>query len=343
MAIVSGTGPHRAWISAGGGQFPIPRGSVVQQKTQESSSFCVDVPMDWPGAIGAFSSLSDSVEISVQDRGGDTGTLVTGPANTVEFAYTKRLIVVSGQDDSVKLHQTKVSQKFQNQTPAEIVQTLAGKAGLGVQASGGSLMAGKKVSQDYARLADNVSAASVIHKLAQFEGARWWVKNGTLYYQNKFSPEGSYTINYKAPGPGPMVSDALDLSIVRNIQASQGGQVQVLSWHPKSKQVFKGNASFGGGGGSGGSGLLNYVFHIPNMLEDHAQQHAQSKADEIASHAITIRAVCVGDPSIDVNMALQINGTDFDGSYEMDSVTHVFGMRGHQMTICARTAGDSSS
>ena len=67
----------------------------------------------------------------------------------------------------------KVSQKFQNMTGFQIVQQLAGQAGLFVSASGSSLLAGKIVNQDYIRLADNISIAAVIHRLAEFDGARW--------------------------------------------------------------------------------------------------------------------------------------------------------------------------
>jgi hypothetical protein len=41
------------------------------------------------------------------------------------------------------------------------------------------------------------------------------------------------------------------------------------------------------------------------------KQYAEKKANEHTRHEYTIRAECVGDPSIDVAMSLQLNGTGY--------------------------------
>ena len=97
--------------------------------------------------------------------------------------------------------------------------------------------------------------------------------------------------------------------------------------------MFTGNATAGLGIG----GTVNYEYHIPNLQQDHAQQHAQSKAQEHARHGLTLTAEVVGDPSIDVAMGLQLNGTGyFDMMYQMDTIKHSFGMRGYRMSISAK-------
>lgn len=82
---------------------------------------------------------------------------------------------------------------------------------------------------------------------------------------------------------------------------------------------------------------LKYEYHIPNLDKDHAKQYAKSKAKEHARHRVQVVVECVGDPSCRPGMQLQLSGTAFSGSYDIDSVEHRFGMQGHTMTITSRT------
>jgi phage protein D len=336
MAVSSGVGPHFAFIAVNGTNYPVTDGHVCQQKKKTTSDFHVTVPMSYPGALEALIGLQKSTPVSILvSTRGEQATLLTGTALKIMPSFIKRTISVSGQDQSSALHQMKVSQKFQNMTGSQIVQQLAAQAGLSVQADSSALMAGKIVNTDYARLADNVSIAQVIHKLAEFDGARWFVQNGTLFYQLQDNPQGTYTLNYVPPTPGnPMQSDCLELNFTINVLALGGGMVTVKSWHPRQAQAFQGQATFGNGGGN-----TNYTFHVPNLMQDHAQQHAQSKANEIGMNAVTVYARVVGDPTINVAMDLQVNGTgtSLDSTYSFDSITHEFGMGGHTMHLGART------
>jgi hypothetical protein len=334
VAISSGVGPHLAWINLGGVNFPVTSGSVTQPKTLKTAHFRACVPMSYPGALDAFAAATSTapVNIIVSTRG-EQATLFMGTALEVDFNFIKRQIVIDGKDGSFQLHQTKVSQKFQNMPGSQIVQQLAAQAGLSVNIGSSALMAGKVVTSDFVKLADNISIGQVIHKLAEFDGARWWVKNGVLNYQLQDDPSGTYTLNYVPPTPNsPMKSDCLDLSFHLNTVANDGGTVTVKSWHPRMEQVFQGQATYG----KGGSGRYN--LHVPNLTQDHVQQHAISRANAIGMNAVTARATVVGDPTIDVAMDLAVNGTDsFDGTYAFTSITHDFGMSGHTTHLLAQT------
>lgn len=336
MAISSGVGPHYAWIDVNGQSFPVTRGSVTQEATKRSSTFDCEIPMQYPGAYGTFATLSDNSASIVVSTRGITGSLVTGEIDEPHFGYKTQLIQIRGRCQSAKLHGSKSSEKWANRKGSDIVQELASRAGLTVSADASALLAGKQVQIDWVKLSDNISLASVIHKLAEFDGARWWVRNGVLYYKSKDDATGVYSVTYKPPTEeSPMMGDFLGLGITYNVQAGKGANVTVKSWHPKKKQVFTGQATVGQGG-------VQYQFHIPNLLQDHAQQWAQSKAEEISRHGVTIEADLVGDPTIDVGMGFQVNGTTyFDMTYPMDSIHHSFGERGHTMTVTARSKKDS--
>jgi hypothetical protein len=51
----------------------------------------------------------------------------------------------------------------------------------------------------------------------------------------------------------------------------------------------------------------------------------------------SVQATVVGDPTVQAGMGLQLNGTDFDQVFEIDHVSHDFGMSGHRTHITTRS------
>jgi hypothetical protein len=333
MAITSGAGPHVAWLNVDGGTFPIEHGSVEQQATRKSSTFSAAIPLSFPGAEATLANLGDNVAtITVLTRG-SFATLITGEIDTTSFDYIGRTIRCHGRDKAAKLHEKMTSEKWLNKTGSDIVQDLCGRIGLSCNANIGGLLAGKMVQQDYVRLSDNVTFAKIIHKLAEFDGARWWVdNNGVFNYVAAGSPAGTYTLNYVPPSPY-IRADFTKLTITRNIPAGKTINVKVNSWNPSDKQAYKKEATVGGSGGP-----LEYNYDIPNLKQDHVDQHAKSRANELARNELKLSASVVGDPSCNVSMGLQLTGTGYwDQMYEMDCVHHEIGMSGHRTNITARS------
>jgi len=264
---------------------------------------------------------------------GISATLITGEIDTTSFDYIGRTIRVNGRDKSARLHEHMSSEKWINKKGSDIVQDLCGRIGLSCSASGSALMAGKLLQQDYVKLSDNISFARIIHKLAEFDGARWWVDaQGTLNYTPMGSTTGIYTLNYVQPSPY-IISDCLRLNINRNVQAGKDISVKVSSWHPKDKKTYEKEATVGGNGGP-----LKYNYDLPNLKQDHVDQHAKSRANEIARNELTLHASVAGDPSCNAGMGLVLSGTGYwDQMYEIDCVHHEIGMSGHRTNITARS------
>jgi hypothetical protein len=334
MAITSGAGPHFAWLNVSGSSFPIEHGSVSQSATRKSSTFSGLIPLSFPGAASTLANLGDNTaSITVSTRG-MTGPLITGEVDDVNFDFIGRTIQFTGRDKSAKLHDSKTSEKWLNKLPSEIVSDLIGRVGLSGNVMASKLLAGKQLQQDYVHLSDNVSLAYVIHKLAQLDGARWWVDaNGNFNYVPIGSPQGNYSININQNSE-PISADCVELRVRRNIQAGKTISATVKSWHPKKKKVFSYTSNVEGNGGP-----KTYTYHIPSLLQDHVTKRAQSQANEKALHELSVEATVVGDPTVQAGMGLQLSGTNyFDQVYDIDHVHHTFGMPGHWTHITARSA-----
>jgi len=325
VAINTGVAPHTAFING----IPIEHGSVTQNCNKKSSTFSAAVPKNYPGAESLLGGGSASIFVSCVAGAGE---LISGMLDTVDIDFIGTYIRVTGRDLSGQLHQTKISQKWQNVPGSQIVQQVVGMAGLGASTNSIGLMAGKKVQQDFVKLADNIPISYLINELAEFDGAKWWVNNGIFNYATLGTIQGVYTINYD-PGP-PIVSDATRLNVRHNVQI--GGSVNVKSWNPRDKKTYTGTSN------ASGPGKGNSTYHVPNLDQAHAQQHAKARSAEMSRHEWNVVATVVGDPSINAGMGLQLVGTGVaDNIYEIDNIVHEFGMSGYTISITAKSMGSS--
>ena len=335
MAITQGVGPHSAWLKVNGTMLLLESGSVTQSALRKSATFHCSLPMSEPGAYDTLAEVSgdDKSIIEVMTRG-TTKTLITGQIDSVDFDYIGRKITVSGRDESAKLHDKKTSEKWVNKKTTDIVKELAERAGIKADVKDLSTMAGKMLEQDHVKLSDNVSFAYVLQKLSEIDGARWWVDaNGTLKYAPFNSPEGQYSI-FIDQSSQPIKSDCLHLRVHHNVQAAREIEVDFKAWHPKKKRVMRYKSTIKGNGAP-----IRYSYSVPTLHQDQVEKFAKSLASERARHQLSVRATVVGDPTVAAGMGLSLQGTaDFDQTYDIDTVHHEFGMRGHTTHITARSA-----
>lgn len=332
MAISSGVGAHYAWATVNGATFALDKGTVSFAAMKKSSTFTAQIPLGLPGVEDVLGpNLGDNTTtISVSTRG-QRATLITGEIDDVAFDYIKGTVSISGRDASAKLHTQKSAEKWVNKQPHQIISDIAGRVGLSAEIDALALKAGRLVQIDWAKLTDGVSYAAVIHKLCEFMGAHWWVQAGSLMVKSTASEGTPYVIHY-SPGP-PKASDALSLTVHRNVQAGKPIKVSVKSWDARKKQASVGQYSIGGNGTT-----VNYAYHLPGLTQDHVAQHAKAKAKDHVRHELELNAELVGDPTIDPSQALQLIGTAFAQTFTIDTLEHSFGMGGHAMMISAKSA-----
>jgi hypothetical protein len=335
MAVTQGSGPHSAWLKVEGTTLLLEAGAVTQSALRKSASFHCTLPLSEPGAYKLLSSnvSENKATIEVMTRG-TTKTLLTGQIDDADFDYISGKITVTGRDKSAALHDKKSSEKWLNRKTTDIVKELAERAGIKVDIKGLDTIAGKMLEQDHVKLTDGVSFAYVLHKLAELDGARWWVNaDGVLKYAPFGSSEGSYSI-FIDQSAQPIKSDCLHLRITRNLQAAKKIKVRFRAWHPRKKRVHEYESTIPGSGGE-----IGYSYSVPALQQDQVEKHARSQAMEKARHELTVRATVVGDPTVAAGMGLSLTGTQyFDQTYDVDTVHHEFGMRGYTTHITARAA-----
>lgn len=337
MAIVGGLRQIRGYLTIGGQTVSVESATVREIAAKMSSEWSAVVPLQlFPGGDEYFSSLSsNSATVAVGINGTQT-QLITGECNNVQIDYFTGTVTLTGVDESQRLHQNKSSEKFLNKTRAEVVQIVGERNGFTVEVDPDTLMAGKKFQIDFAKMTDGVSDASIIHKMTELMGARWWTKNGTLFI--KTGTSGAYVVQYQPAVNGRIAGNFLGMQVDLNLQALKDLNMSVKVWDDKSKKVIEGTANSGGQI----SGALNYQFRTGGIDQEHADDLAKKKLQEIARHQIKATVKMVGDPDIDIGMGLQLQGTAFDQKLEIDTIDHHISSEGYTMTIGATAAmGDT--
>jgi hypothetical protein len=125
------------------------------------------------------------------------------------------------------------------------------------------------------------------------------------------------------------------MNILLNLQAAKTIEVNVDSWNQKKKQTFTSQKKLLG---FTGAKPLVYNYRTPGMEQDHVDDLAENKVAEHSRHEVEVHVHLVGDPSIDIGMGLQLVGTAFAQTYEMDQICHNISEHGYTMEITAKPA-----
>jgi len=344
-AITGGVRPVVGYLVVNGAIIPVLQAECQQTANNQSGHFNATVAVDALPAgadedyFANTSPIQAAIAVSTQ-AGGQPTTLIQGSIDTTDFDAETRLFHVNGNDATAPLHRQKSSEKFLNQQPQDIITTVAQRVGLTAAADSLGLFAGKIMQIDFAKMTEDISLGSIVHKMTEFMGANWYLDPATQVMHVRLASSassGGYTITY-SPGP-PISGNFLTMRITRKVPLSGNVAVTVKGWHTKRKQVIQSTKTMSGQG----SGTLTYQYHVPNVEQDHADQHAAAKLANHTRHELSVSVECVGDETIDISKPLILSGTKYDQSYDIDTINHVIGDRGYTMMIQAKSAKSGRS
>jgi phage protein D len=334
----------RAFLSVVGGNMTPTELAVEMTTYRKADTFSAHVPLDAvPGLDEFFWSDLPSTQITINaTNDATTGgylPLFVGNVDDVDIDWGARVARVSGRDLGAALLETKTTEKFQNQTTAQIVKTIAQRIGLtaNVQVPSGDRV-GLVYKTDYARITDQDTLMNVLARLAQRSGCVFWISGTTL----NFMPDTSlatlppFVINYIAPTPASIAQgNFVTLRTRRNYVLSKTIQLRTRSWQLKQKQTISSEYNMPGSV----SGNLVYEYRAPNMTQEQANAYTQARLNELSSREKTVDIDLPGDVTLTPEMQVQLvgTGTSFDQLYTINRVSHHFSQGGgYRMFVSTR-------
>ena len=296
---------------------------------------------DDPGVAAALGAPAGApVSIAFGNDAATLTTLFTGVLDQIGFDLPSGLLELEGRDDAALLIDQPVAQPFTNQTAAEIVQTVAGNAGLGCNAVPTGSFSGQFYQIDHARSALGGHARfgtawELVCGLADRENYDVWVANGTV----NFVPAGSVTGQTVALDVAALADGALGafgitrLRLDRRLALDAGVGVTVRSWNSRQKTAITQTAS------AGVADNATITFVMPNETDQTALARATALQRDIARHGAAIALDMAGELTLaprDIVLLSNSAGGAWDGSFLVDLVTRRIDVRrGFEQSVVA--------
>jgi phage protein D len=248
-----------------------------------------------------------------------------------EFDEFGTRAVVRGYDHAHRLSRGRRTHSYNDVTDADIVTTVARRAGLSV----GDVASGGPVHEHVAQL--NCTdwefllgrARETGHEVAVLDGALHWRKPA----QSSDAPSAASDLEPRQPRQLVLGTNLLRFR-PRITAAAQVGEVEVRGWDPQRKQAVIGRSSAATTSATVGldpAGLASTFDAPSHVAVDHplstqteADATAAALAETLASAHAEADGVALGDPRIVPNAAVVISGAEapFDGTYSVTAVRH---------------------
>ncbi|HYA07478.1 MAG TPA: hypothetical protein VEF90_16455 [Xanthobacteraceae bacterium] len=311
-----------AQVVAGGNPMPFEEFTVTQTRTKKGDSFTAKgalsaIDLDW-----WLTTTPIPIVITIN------GTQIfVGQVDHADMDFNETSFTISGRDKGAAMIDAQSSEKFLNQTPSQIVQTIAARHGIPVVADSPGGDAGKMYSTDFDAISHRGSEWSLINMIADHYGMIAYMTGGTLYFKNYDETLPSYQISYSPPTPqGYGSGNFIRLKASRNLVLGRPVTVNVRSHNHRQKKVV--SASMTSSAGQGTPLIYNHT--IAGITQDQANTIAKAKLAEVLAHELTIDELEIpGDETVNARMSFVLSGTNspLDQSYDAQHIEHRFSFK----------------
>jgi hypothetical protein len=270
-------------------------------------------PLSVAGELAANGMVLD-LRVSVDAVPGWT-SLIQGAPDLIEADPLRGTVTVHGRDLSARFIDAPISELFANMTASEIVEALAARHGIPVQAVATAGLAGRQFQDGRAELGLNRSAAALsqwdmMTGLAESEGYDLFMDGGTLCFRPA-EDAGSVMLT-----PGDCLQLRLSLA-----PALADPLVLVRTWDARLGEAR--DYTLGGGGKTGGGGQARrHVLVRPNLGQSDGKRLAKTTRASLLRHARTATLRMPADAVITARHSVMLSGAGmFDGRYDVGEIS----------------------
>ena len=301
---------------------------------------------------------ADTVLLDIQastDKGKPFASMIIGEVANVTIDLLHRVVRVDGRDLTSRFIEAKTQETFRNQTSSQVATTLAGRRGLTADVVATTTLVGRYYVQDHDHLKHNefthtTTEWDLLTYLAGLEGYDVWVSGTTLHFKPATKPDATpWLVQWSVDEASVPVSNAIELSLVRNLTLASDLVVEVKSWNSRKGKGFvktaKATKERTQKRETKQIPPQKITLTRPNLTEDQAQKLANSILAEETRHERVIRWNEPADPVLTARsmVRLQGTGTSWDQAYFVASVQRRIGISsGFVMQIEAKNHSPES-
>lgn len=320
--------------------------SVDVSLHQSADTFYAKLPLDndagldevfWANTAPIKATIS-----AVNDVNSDSPTdLIVGVVDRAQIDFAHRVVEIHGRDLTSRLTDTKTSQQWLNRSNKDIIEQLAGEAGLMVQFGGTTDDAGLQYGENYTEISDLDAVWNVIVKAADRLGCIAFVKGTVLYVQPiDQTPASFYEFSYQRPTSEQIAQgNFTGLLCTRNLDLAKDASIEIQSWQHRQGAVV--TSKYQSKGSASANDKLLYQFRAPNLTKEQQDRIARNHLRQAMTHERVVSAVNMpGDVSISPLQGFRLQGTQtaFDQDYILSNVAHRFQFAGgYTMDVTANS------
>jgi phage protein D len=281
-----------------------------------------------------------TIKMARADKG-DHQQLVQAEVTALESEYDEvgTRAVVRGYDHAHRLSRGRRTYSYNDVTDADIVATVARRAGLAV----GVIEAGGPIHEHVAQV--NSTDWEFLVARGRETGHEVAVLDGRLHWRTPFSsadaPPGAVDLESRQSCQ-LVIGNNLVRFRPRVTAAAQVGEVEVRGWDPQRKEAVVATASAVTTSATVGldpAGLAS-LFDAPTYVavshplstQQEADAAASALAETLASAHAEADGVALGDPKLVPGAAVAVTGAGepFDGTYTVSATRHIVDGRGYR-------------
>lgn len=253
-------------------------------------------------------------------------TVMKGEITGIESEFsedTTVILIIRGYDKSHRLNRATKTEVYVNMKDSDIVNQLAGNAGLSATTDATSPVH-EHVYQD------NQTDLAFIHDRARRYGYEVLVDDTKLYFRKPEGDRGELTLKW---------GDTLRSFHPKVSAAGQIDKVTVKGWDDKQKKAITGQAtsskispsiSIGASGGAVAKSAFSAAEFVETRLpvvdQTEADKLAQAILDDVNADFVRADGVAFGNPGLVAGMKVKLEnlGTKLSGTYMVTSAVHVY-------------------
>ncbi len=274
----------------------------------------------------------------------DLTSVFAGRVDDPAFDWDRGVISVSGRDLTAAFLDNKTAEKFPNQTASQIATTLAGRRGLTPVVTATKTKVGRFYQIDKVRMESDRTEWDLLTYLAREEGFIVYVQGKELHFAPRPTDDaGAYQVVWTPAAAGaPPSADHLRIRTSRSLTVAKDLVVIVRTWNAKSKKAFTRKATRNR---AHGGTPQQYVYTIPGLTAEQAQQRANDLLAELTRHEMKLSFEGPAENGLGKAQMIKLSGTGtaFDQTYYPDTISRTFSVSdGYRWSVSAKNHSPES-
>lgn len=275
----------------------------------------------------------------------DLEEIFYGEVDEMDVNPIENRVLLRGRDLSLRLIESKTTEKYPNLTSSDIVKKLAEDKGIEVEVVPTEGKAGRFYNEEHITLSSERTLWDLICYLAQQEDYVVFLKGRKLHFQPSPKADDSdpYIVQFRHKDETrPTISgNFMQLQMKRSLTVAKDVIVTVSSWNSKQKKAFNTTAKSAKSARKQNKGgdAQTFSYTIPGLTKEQAIKRAEKILEDITRHEINLNFEMPADNLLDEASIIRLEGTgtSFDQIYFADHVVRSYStQQGYTMAVHAK-------